>query len=99
MKLKLFLCVVHLFVFSNAILSQNVLSIGSRQVNVSTEFELAVSLGNTNEIAAVQFDMSYDGTEFELLTGHSLTNRALNHSFGINSVSENKIRIIIYSSG
>jgi hypothetical protein len=28
--------------------------IGSRQVNVSTEFELAVSLDNTNEIAAVQ---------------------------------------------
>jgi hypothetical protein len=43
--------------------------------------------------------MSYDGTEFELLTGHSLTNRASNHSFGINSLSENKLRIIIYSSG
>jgi hypothetical protein len=98
MKLKLFLCVVHLFVFTNSILSQNVLSIGSRQVNVSTEFELAVSLDNTNEIAAVQFDMSYDGTEFELLTEHRLTNRASNHSFGINSLSENKIRIIIYSS-
>jgi hypothetical protein len=83
--------------FSNSILSQNVLSIGSRQVNVSTKFELAVSLDNTNEIA-VQFDMSYDGTEFELLSEHSLTNRASNHSFGINSLSENKLRIIIYSS-
>jgi hypothetical protein len=65
---------------------------------MSTEFELAVSLDNTNEIAAVQFDMSYDGTEFELLSEHSLTNRASNHSFGINSLSENKLRIIIYSS-
>jgi hypothetical protein len=27
--------------------------------------------------------MSYDGTEFELLSEHSLTNRASNHSFGI----------------
>jgi hypothetical protein len=42
--------------------------------------------------------MSYDGTEFELLSEHSLTNRASNHSFGINSLSENKLRIIIYSS-
>jgi hypothetical protein len=56
-----------------------------------------LSLDNTNEIA-VQFDMSYDGTEFELLSEHSLTNRASNHSFGINSLSENKLRIIIYSS-
>lgn len=99
MKLKIFICVVHLIVFSNTILSQNVLSIGSKQVNVSTELELAISLENTNEIAAVQFDMTYDSSAFELLTGHSLTNRALNYSFGINSISENKIRIVIYSFG
>jgi hypothetical protein len=67
-----------------SILSQNVLSIGSREI-MFPEFELAISLGNTNEIAAVQFDMSYDGSEFELLTGHSLTSRGSNHSFGINS--------------
>lgn len=99
MKFKIFICVVHLVVFSNTILSQNVLSIGSKQVNVSTEFELAISLDNTNEIAAVQFDMTYDGNAFELLTGHSLTSRALNYSFGINSISENKIRVVIYSFG
>ena len=69
MKLKIFICVVHLIVFSNTILSQNVLSIGSKRVNVSTEFELAISLENTNEIAAVQFDMTYDSSAFELLTG------------------------------
>jgi hypothetical protein len=97
-KLKIFICVVNLIVFSNTILSQNLLSIGSKLVNVSTEFELAISLENTNEIAAVQFDMTYDSNAFELLTGHGLTNRASNHSFGINSISENKIRIIIYST-
>jgi hypothetical protein len=40
--------------------------------------------------------MSYDGTEFELLTGHSLTNRASNHSFGINSLSENKTLLFTF---
>jgi hypothetical protein len=78
-----------IYLFSNSILSQNVLSIGSRQV-MSQQVWIGYFIRNTNEIAAVQFDMSYDGTEFELLTGHSLTNRGSNHSFGINSLSDSQ---------
>ena len=97
MKLKIFLFTVLFLGFSNSILSQNVLSIENKGITTATEFELAISLENTDEIAAIQFDINYNANEFELLTGHSLTSRGLNHTLGVNSISEGVVRIVMYS--
>jgi hypothetical protein len=96
-KLKTFLFSVFLLGFSNIILSQNVLSIETKEATAATEFELAISLENTDEIAAIQFDINYNANEFELLTGHSLTSRGAEHSLAINSISEGVVRVVIYS--
>ena len=97
MKLKIVLFTVLFLGFSNSILSQNVLSIETKGITTATEFELAISLENTDEIAAIQFDINYNANEFELLTGHSLTSRGLNHTLGINSISQGVVRVVMYS--
>ena len=98
MKLKLFLNALLFIVFSSNVLSQNVLRVESKEVSASTEFELVISLDNTDEIAAVQFDVNYDSAEFNMQTGHDLTNRKAGHSLGVNSPSEGVLRVVIYSS-
>ena len=98
MKLKIVLFTVLFLGFSNSILSQNVLSIETKGITTATEFELAISLENTDEIAAIQFDINYNANEFELLTGHILTSRGINHTLGVNSISEGVVRVVIYSS-
>ncbi|SNR46130.1 Abnormal spindle-like microcephaly-assoc'd, ASPM-SPD-2-Hydin [Lutibacter agarilyticus] len=97
MKIKIFLITVLFLGFSNSILSQNVLSVETKGVTTATEFELAISLENTDGIAAIQFDINYNANEFELLTGHSLTSRGANHSLGLNSISEGVVRVLIYN--
>ena len=60
-------------------------------------FELGVSLNNSDEIAAIQFDLTYDISAFNLLTSHSLTSRKEDHTITTSSPSENVLRVVIFS--
>ena len=97
MKLKSFLWALPFLIFSSEILSQNELRVQSENVAYSTVFELGVSLDNTDLIAAIQFDLTYDVSKFNLLTDHSLTSRKEDHIITTKSMSEGVLRVIIYS--
>lgn len=97
MKLKSFLWALPFLIFSSEILSQNELRVQSENVAYSTVFELDVSLDNTDLIAAIQFDITYDVSKFNLLTGHSLTSRKEDHTITTNPLSEGVLRVVIYS--
>ena len=97
MKLKSFLWALPFLIFSSEVLSQNELRVQSENVAYSTVFELGVSLDNTDLIAAIQFDLTYDVSKFNLLTGHSLTSRKEDHTITTSPISEGVLRVIIYS--
>ena len=97
MKLKSFLWALPFLIFSSEILSQNELRVQSENVAYSTVFELGVSLDNTDLIAAIQFDITYDVSAFNLLTEHSLTSREADHTITTNPLSEGVLRVVIYS--
>lgn len=97
MKLKSFLWALPFLIFSSEILSQNELRVQSENVAYSTVFELGVSLDNTDLIAAIQFDLTYDVSKFNLLTGHSLTSRKEDHTITTSPISEGVLRVVIYS--
>jgi hypothetical protein len=97
LKLKSFLWALPFLIFSSEILSQNELRVQSENVAYSTVFELGVSLDNTDLIAAIQFDITYDVSAFNLLTEHSLTSREADHTITTNPLSEGVLRVVIYS--
>jgi hypothetical protein len=97
LKLKSFLWALPFLIFSSEILSQNELRVQSENVAYSTVFELGVSLDNTDLIAAIQFDLTYDVGKFNLLTGHSLTSRKEDHTITTNPLSEGVLRVVIFS--
>jgi hypothetical protein len=97
LKLKSFLWALPFLIFSSEILSQNELRVQSENVAYSTVFELGVSLDNTDLIAAIQFDLTYDVSKFNLLTGHSLTSRKEDHTITTSPISEGVLRVVIYS--
>jgi hypothetical protein len=97
LKLKSFLWALPFLILSSEILSQNELRVQSENVAYSTVFELGVSLDNTDLIAAIQFDLTYDVSKFNLLTGHSLTSRKEDHTITTNPLSEGVLRVVIFS--
>ena len=97
MKFKLFLTLTLLLVFFNKVVSQNTLYIGVEEANTETAFDLPISLDNTDEIVAIQFDINFNDDAIELLTGHQLTSRASSHTLGVSTPSPGVIRVLIYS--
>ena len=95
--MKLFLVTLLFVVFSTKVISQNTLRIESKEVNADKSFELGVSLDNADEVSAIQFDISYDINEFEILTDHSLTSRKVDHSVLFGNPSEGVLRVVIFS--
>ena len=98
MKKLLILFVLVFIVFINKMVSQNTMFIGIEEASTETAFDLPISLDNSDEIAAIQFDINFNDNAIELLTGHLLTDRGSSHTFGVSSPSPGVIRILIYSS-
>jgi len=96
-KLKSILLALPFLILSSEVLSQNELRVESEDVGYATVFELGVSLNNSDEIAAIQFDLTYDISAFNLLTSHSLTSRKEDHTITTSSPSENVLRVVIFS--
>ena len=97
MKKLLILFVLVFIVFINKVVSQNTMFIGIEEASTETAFDLPISLDNSDEIAAIQFDINFNDNAIELLTGHLLTDRGSSHTFGVSSPSPGVIRILIYS--
>lgn len=95
--MKSFLWALPFLIFSGEVLSQNELRVQSENVAYSTVFELGISLENTELVAAIQFDLTYDVSKFNLLSGHRLTSRKEDHSITTNPVSEGVLRVLIFS--
>ena len=86
------------FLVSNLIYSQHTFDVNSQSVDINTNFSIEIGLDNSVEVTAFQFDLDYDGDAFDLLTGHTLTSRADNHSITASNINDNKIRVIVYSA-
>ncbi|MDG1955107.1 MAG: choice-of-anchor D domain-containing protein [Polaribacter sp.] len=82
----------------NAI-AQNTIVFDNKEVSTATSFDFDISLNNTDEIAAIQFDITFNATVFELVNGHVLSSRASNnHDLAVSNPSEGIVRVVIYSA-
>lgn len=96
--MKLYLFTISFLLFSSFSFSQNKIISETKDVPSNSEFELAISLDNTNEIAALQFDLSYDDSEFEILDDIQLEETRMDgHQVSSVRPSEGVIRVIIFS--
>lgn len=97
MRIKLCILLGVLLLISLNSLSQNTLKLNYSEANCDEEFNVIVSLNNNDPISALQFDVTFNGDALFLLTGHQLTDRGANHTYGVSSPSPGVIRVIIYS--
>lgn len=97
MNIKLSIVLGVLLLISLSSWSQNTLQINYSEVNFEENVDVVLSLNNSEPISALQFDISYNTDALELITGHLLTSRGANHTFGVSSSSSGVIRVIIYS--
>jgi hypothetical protein len=77
---------------------QNTLVVGDAQVSTQTTFDLGIELNSTNEVAALQFDITYNAEALELEAGHTLSARGVTHSLAISQLSQGVMRVIVYSA-
>ena len=97
MRFKLFLLVLPFLIFSNGVLSQNKLVVESENVANSSVFKLGISLENTDEISALQFDLSYNINEFDVLTGSELEDLRIGDHQLLTNPTEGVLRVVIFS--
>lgn len=91
-------CLFFMFSMQNAI-AQNTIVFDNKEVSTATSFDFDISLNNTDEIAAIQFDITFNATVFELVNGHVLSSRASNtHDLAVSNPSEGIVRVVIYSA-
>ena len=90
-------CLFLLFSIQNTI-AQNTIVFDNKEVSTATSFDFDISLNNTDEVAAIQFDIIFNATVFELTSGHVLSSRASNsHDLAVSNPSDGVIRVVIYS--
>ena len=88
-----------IFLISYTTLAQNTFSISSKSEAQGNPFTIDIGLTNSNEISAFQFDLiSLNENAYELSSGSTLTTRASSHTLSVNTVDENTIRVLVYST-
>ena len=91
-------CLFLLFSIQNTI-AQNTIVFDNKEVSTATSFDFDISLNNTDEVAAIQFDIIFNATVLELTSGHVLSSRASNsHDLAVSNPSEGIVRVVIYSA-
>jgi hypothetical protein len=91
-------CLFFMFSIQNTI-AQNTIVFDNKEVNTATSFNFDISLNNTDEVAAIQFDIIFNAEVSELTSGHVLSSRASNsHDLAISNPSDGIIRVVIYSA-
>lgn len=76
---------------------QNTISVIPTSVGFEDNFSVEVSLDNAQEIAALQFDLTYNESALELSTGHVLTYATDTHDLSTSPIDSNTLRVIVYS--
>ncbi len=97
MKLNVYLFLVFLTLVPFDFFGQNTLSIQAVEVGTNSDLVLNVSLQNTSNIAALQFDINFTAAAFTLLNGHELSTRASSQTLAVSNPTPGKIRVIMYS--
>ncbi|MDC3351221.1 choice-of-anchor D domain-containing protein, partial [Flavobacteriaceae bacterium] len=80
------------------IYGQNSFNVGTTSVDANSSFLLEISLENTSEVTAFQFDLTHNESAYELSAGSVLTSRADNHSMSVSVINDNTIRVLVYSA-
>ena len=78
--------------------AQNTFSISSESEEVGNSFTLDISLTNSTDITAFQFDLNHNENAYQLSSYSALNTRAENHSLTVSTVDNNTIRVLVYSA-
>ncbi|MGY8949963.1 MAG: thrombospondin type 3 repeat-containing protein, partial [Flavobacteriales bacterium] len=83
--------------------SQNTLSVMDGAYGYDQDFKLDINLKSVDNIKALQFDLNFDENNFTYASTHTLYSDRLGgsaseYSITVKSVSDSKIRVLIYSS-
>ncbi|TXD53446.1 MULTISPECIES: choice-of-anchor D domain-containing protein [unclassified Polaribacter] len=77
--------------------AQNSIVFDTKEIGTATNFDFDISLNNADEIAGLQFDITFNAAVFELVNGHQLASRADSHTLAVSNPSEGVIRVLVYS--
>ena len=77
--------------------AQNSIGFTSVEVNQSESFLYGFNLTNDQDIKAVQFDISFNSTAFNLLSSHELSSRAAGFSVSASKLNDTTLRVILFS--
>ena len=93
---------VFLLLFGVMIHSQNTLSVKDGAYGYNTDFKLDIHLATDTAIKALQFDLKYDGDNFDYKSTFDLTKSRLggedsDHVITVKEVKSGNLRILIYS--
>ena len=93
---------VFLLLFGVMIYSQNTLSVKDGAYGYNTDFKLDIHLATDTAIKALQFDLKYDGDNFDYKSTFDLTKSRLggedsDHVITVKEVKSGNLRILIYS--
>lgn len=78
--------------------AQNSFNVNTQSVGVNSSFFVEISLDNTSEVTAFQFDISHNESAYELSNTSALTSRAENHTLSVSTIDDNTIRVLVYSA-
>lgn len=87
-----------LLTFSSFVFAQNSFNVNTQSVGVNSSFFVEISLDNTSEVTAFQFDISHNESAYELSNTSALTSRAENHTLSVSTIDDNTIRVLVYSA-
>ena len=95
--MKKIILVILVFI-SLSTIAQNTFSISSESVEVGNSFTLDISLTNSTDITAFQFDLSHNENAYQLSSYSALNTRSENHSLTVSTIDNNTIRVLVYSA-
>ncbi|MDB2587790.1 choice-of-anchor D domain-containing protein, partial [Flavobacteriaceae bacterium] len=84
-------------VFVGPIVAQNTITAENNNGLYNENLTLSFSLDNTDEIAALQFDVVYDPLAFAISGSAQLDPAIVNHSIGSSQPESGRLRIVIFS--
>ena len=87
-----------LLTFSSFVFAQNSFNVNTQSIGVNSSFFVEISLDNTSEVTAFQFDISHNESAYELSNTSALTSRAENHTLSVSTIDDNTIRVLVYSA-
>jgi hypothetical protein len=80
------------------VFAQNSFNVNTQSIGVNSSFFVEISLDNTSEVTAFQFDISHNESAYELSNTSALTSRAENHTLSVSTIDDNTIRVLVYSA-